>query len=271
MMKKRNVTKKIALVAMAALMALGMAACGKKDKDDSDKASVSSSTTVSQEKQNNGSSVSNEEKSSAEDDGHDWPFMGESFGKKYVVETYKKCEDLSDWGNYADFQLAGTTMYIKYPVLIPTGDNRIAYQGDGTVVMVVPMSGSISDSISGLESILQVAIDNPDSPRSPIFMMVSHFGVHTDGFVDMAIDSSTTETVGQYECCKYTGTAKYKIDTEFNPDEHSVQFVAYATYAKCNNAPFYWLVFDETKDQTMGSALADYAKKMGYTIVEDSE
>ena len=264
------IIKRIALIAMVAAMALGLIACGKKDKESTD-TSVSSISATSQESKKSEASDTNEAKTETSDDGHDWPFMDESFGKRYVVETYKKCEDLSDWGNYADFQLSGTTMYIKYPVLIPTGDNRIAYQGDGTVVMVAPMSGSIGESINGLESILQVAIDNPDSPRSPIFMMSSHFGVHTDGFVNMSIDSTTTETVGQYECSKYTGTAKYKIDTEFYPDEHTVRFVAYATYAKSNNAPFYWLVFDETKDQTMGDVLADYAKKMGYTIVEDAD
>ena len=270
-MKKRNVTKRITVIALATVMALSLVACGKKDKDDSDKASVSLSVSESQETQKIESSTDSEQADSVEDDAHEWPYLGKSLCLKYVIETDKQCEDLSDWGNYADFQLSGTTMYIKYPVLIPTGDNRIAYQGDGTVVMVAPMSGSIGESINGLESILQVAIDNPDSPRSPIFMMASHFGVHTDGFVNVSIDSTTAEIVGQYECSKYTGTAKYKIDTEFYPDEHTVRFVAYATYAKSNNAPFYWLVFDETKDQTMGDVLADYAKKMGYTIVEDAD
>lgn len=270
-MKKENVTKRIALIAMAALMTLGLVACGKKDKAGSGEVSVSSSPSVSEEKKEKDSSVNGEEKNSAENNGQDWPYLDESYGKKYVVESYKKCEDLSDWGNYKMLRLHDCSVYIKYPVLIPTSDNRIAYQGDGSVVMVVPMGGNLGEQITGLDTILPIAIDNPESPKSPIFMLKSYFSVHSDGYVDLTVDSSSMETIGQYDCCKYTGSAKYVADKEFAPEEHTIQFVAYATFTKSTNEAFYWLVFDETKDQTMGDVLADYAKKMGYTIVEDAD
>ncbi len=268
-MKRRNLSKRIAVIAIVAVMTLGMIACGKKDKEGTD-TSVSSTGSVSQDSKKNETSVTNDEKNVTSDDSHDWPYMDESFGKRYVVETYKNCEDLSEWGNYKKFQLHDCAVYIKFPILIPTSDRRIAYQGDGTVVMFVPM-GNLGEQINGLDTILQVAIDNQESPKSPIFMIKSHFGIHSEGYVNISIDSSNAETIGQYDCYKYTGSANYVVDKEFEPDEHTIQFVAYGTFAKSTNEAFYWLVFDETKDQTMGSALADYAKKMGYTIVEDAE
>ena len=270
-MKKRIVTKKIAVVFMAAIMTMGMIACGKKDKDDSSQVSISSETSTSKDSKKEETSSSKEEIDDSKTDGHDWPFMSESMGLSYVAEVYNKCEDLTEWGSYKDFNLKYSWLYIKFPSLIPTSTNRVAYQTDKTVVMFEHVSeNTFTDQITDLESILKVSIDNEEEFGSPIYWMKDYWKIRRDnGYVKMAIESVELETVGQYDCCKYIGTAVHlgKNDTE----ETASQFVAYSTFTKNGNEPIYWIVFDVSEDQSLGSTIADYAKKMGYTIVEDPD
>ncbi|SCX11731.1 hypothetical protein SAMN02910339_01649 [Lachnospiraceae bacterium YSD2013] len=267
-MKKGNVTKKIAVLVMTAIMAMGLIACGKKDKDDSGQTSVTSETSTSKESKKEETSTSKEENKDPKFEGHDWPFISESLGLKYVAEVYNKCEDLTEWGSYKDFVTRDNHMYIKYPSLIPTSTNHVAYQTDPTVAMFDYASeNSYTDEITDLESILKVSIENGEEFGSPIYWMKDYWNIYTDGYVTMSISSTELETIGQYDCCKYIGTATHAGD--YDKTEITTQFVAYSAYTKNGNEPFYWMVFDVSEDQSLGSTIADYAKKMGYTIVED--
>ncbi|MCR4677332.1 MAG: hypothetical protein K5679_01120 [Lachnospiraceae bacterium] len=267
-MKKRNLGKKMAIIVMTAIMAIGLIACGKKDKDDSSQTSITSETSASRESKSEETSTSKEENKDPKFEGHDWPFMSESMGLSYVAEVYNKCEDLTEWGSYKDFNFRDIWMYIKYPSLIPTSTNRVAYQTDATVVLCDYVSeNSFTDEITDLESILYLSIENEEEYGSPVFWMKNYWNIYTDGYVKMSIDSTELETVGQYDCCKYAGTATHAGD--YDKTEITTQFVAYSAFTKNGNEPFYWMVFDVSEDQSLGSTIADYARKMGYTIVED--
>ena len=266
-MKRRNLSKRIAVIAIVAVMTLGMIACGKKGKDGTD-TSVSSTSSVSQDSKKSETSATNDEKNVTSDDSHDWPYMDESFGKRYVVETYKNCEDLSDWGVYAKFRVNNNWLYIKYPSLIPTSSNYVAYQADNTIALFMDTTGcSYSGEITDLDAIIEKSIENPEEFSSPIYQMKKYWSIVLEGYVDMNIDSKTRETVGQYDCCKFVGTATHVGD--FDKVEHVTQFVGYATFQKSDNTPIYWIVFDESEDQSQAELVAEHAKKMGYTIVED--
>ena len=268
-MKKRNLGKKIAVLIMAAIMTMGLIACGKKDNDDSGQTSVSNETSTSVDNKKEETSISKEENKDPKFEGHDWPFMSESMGLSYVAEVYNKCEDLTEWGSYKDFNFRDIRMYIKYPSLIPTSTNRVAYQTDATVVLVESISQrDYASQITDVESILKIAIDNGKAHGTPIYWMRDYWEIYyDDGYVTMAIDSTELETVGQYDCCKYVGTATHL--GEYDKEESTTQFVAYSTFTKNGNEPIYWMVFDVSEDQSLGDTIADYAKKMGYTIVED--
>ena len=267
-MKRNNLFKKFALVAMSLVMALSMIACGDKDKKSSGDPSVVSSVSSSAKGNGSETSVSNEQKQN--NDGHDWPFMAEQNGLRYVAEVYTKCEDLCDWGNYAKFVMGDLCLYIKYPTLIPAGKNNVAYQTDDTVVLVssIRPKASFIDEIEVLDTIIPVAVKNKDEITAPVFYMNNYWGLHLDNNCSFTIDTKTLETVGQYDCCKQTGTVTYSKDNE--TEQHTLPFVAYATFSKIGNYPIYWFVFDESEGSTLGDTIADYAKKMGYTIVEDS-
>lgn len=269
-MKKGNVTKRIAVIAMATVMALGLIACGDKSKTSSEKVDATSTTsTADSSKETTSSSTddSGKQESSGE---YDWPHMEAGTIGNYVVETYNKCEDLTDWGTYTDIRARHSKVYIKFPSLIPTSHNYVAYQSDDTVVMFLHASETSFDSeITDAESILKAALNHPDDGYSPVFWMNSHWGLYGENTVTMAIESSNTETVGQYECGHYIGTASYTEERSGN--EKNVPFVGYATFTKGSNEPVYWIVFDVSEDKSLGSTIADYAKKMGYTLVDDPD
>lgn len=269
-MKKRNVTKRIAVIAMATVMALGLIACGDKSKTSSEKVDSESVTSTAESGKETTSSVKEEVKKQESNSEHDWPYMEKGTTGYYVVETYNKCEDLSDWGNYQRIRTDEAWVYIKFPSLIPTGHNYVAYQSDDTVVIFAPaVGGSFADKLTDAESILNVAVEYQDDYSAPMPWMRSYWKLYGDSKVTMTIDSSSTETVGLYECGHYTGTAKY---TDANSgEEKSVPFAGYATFTKETNEPVYWLVFDVSEDQSLGATIEDYAKKMGYTFVEEPD
>ena len=265
---KRNIGKKLTAVAMMAAVAMGMMACGKQVSTTTSQTSVIDKTPASAESIREASS--NKESVDANFEVHNWPFMAEQNGLRYVAEVYTKCEDLCDWGNYAKFVMGDLCLYIKYPTLIPAGKNNVAYQTDDTVVLVssIRPKASFIDEIEGLDTIIPVAVKHTDEITAPVFYMNNYWGLHLDNNCSFTIDTTTLETVGQYDCCKHTGTVTYSKDNE--TEQHTLPFVAYATFSKIGNYPIYWFVFDESEGSTLGDTIADYAKKMGYTIVEDA-
>ncbi|MCR4677312.1 MAG: hypothetical protein K5679_01020 [Lachnospiraceae bacterium] len=266
-MKKRNVTKRIAVIAMATVMALGLVACGKSKTSTEDVDSGSVTSTSESQKETASTPTENAEKQESSSE-YDWPHMEAGTIGNYVVETYNKCEDLSDWGNYQCITTDCGNAYIKFPSLIPTGHNYVAYQSDDTVVIFMFASEtSFDNEITDAESILSAAIKHPEDGHSPVRWMNSYWKLYGDNKVNMTIDSADTEIVGQFECGHYTGTASY-IDDK-NGEEKSFPFVGYATFTKGGNEPVYWIVFDESEDKSLGATIADYAKKMGYTLVDD--
>lgn len=266
-MKRNNLTKRIALIAMAAVMALGMAACGNKDKKNTGDSSAITTESSKTEKKNPETSIENNGQNEGNNDGHDWPYVDKESGLKYVVEVYNKCEDLTNWGNYADFNFDDYYLYIKFSSLIPAGKNLVAYQNDDTLVLVTSATRAnyLSD-ISTVDTILPVFIDNAKDFLSPIYLMNDYWGLYLDNTCSISVDTSTLETVGQYDCCKYTGNAKYKGDRE--TEEHVLPYVAYSTFSKNGNYPIIWMVFDESEDHSFGDKIAEDAKKMGYTLTE---
>ncbi|MBO4618275.1 MAG: hypothetical protein J5717_13130 [Lachnospiraceae bacterium] len=265
-MKRTIKTKKIAAIIFATMMALSAVACGDKTGANGGETTVSSSDSK-QEKDGNVTSEEKDEKAGS-NNSHDWPYMEEGTYGKYVVETYGKCEDLTSWGNYKDFQLTSERLYIKFPSLIPTSDNRFAYQSDDTEVLVGDVARSdFENQITDVKSILELSAANYEDHRSAPHQMVRYWKLTGKGDVKMEITSSELETVGQYECCKYIGMATSTRNR--TGETHSYQFVAYSTFTKLYNEPIYWIVFDKSEDQSLGDTIADYAKKMGYTIVEE--
>ena len=262
---KTRMFKRIVITVLIAAMAVGMTACGKKTTSNQTPVSYESTVTESEKQE---TSVEETAKTETDNDGHDWPFIGDTYGKEHVVEVYTQCEDLTDWGSYAMFRTRDNYIYIKFPSLIPTGTNYVAYQSDDTSVFFSDASeGNFTDKITDVESIFKLAIEDKEDTCAPNKWLNPYFRVDMNSEITFTIDSTTLETVGQYDCCKYTGTASF--EKEFSMEKKIYNYVAYSTFTNINNEPIYWIVFDESEDQSLGDTIAEYAKKMAYTIAEN--
>lgn len=266
-MKRNNVIKNGLMVAMTASLLISLAACGGKGEKTESASSADVIETANKTDKQAEVSASEADTKEESDDGHDWPYVEMVYGRGCVIETYKKCEDLTDWGNYEDFLYGDTWIYIKYPTLLPPGKKTVAYQNDDSLVMTTALPRKFFDSeFTDLESILPVAIECSDVRFSPVWIMNDYWNLYLDETCTITIDETSLETVGQYECCKYTGTAKYTgyIDDK----DYELPFVAYATFLKNDNEPFCWIVFDESEDHSFGDTIAEHARKMGLTLTE---
>ncbi len=286
-MKKKDLLKRIAVIAMTTAMTIGLIACG--DKSESkEEASASSETAIEAETE---AEVSAEEPEAKEDDKgnpDDWPHFEFNTDKGLkVIEVYNKCEDLSAWGQYGYFWTRETEIAIKFPAGAPSWntENFFSYQMESPsenkyeeLVLFIPIRDDCEELLSQItdeQSILPVVVENPEEYRSPIrqlgYSLQSHVHNMDGESVSMTIDSSELETVGQYDCCKCTGTMTCKDSEYFHEGpilEHTYSYVGYATFTKDHHEPFYWIVIDYSDDQSQGDLIADHARKMGYTIAE---
>ena len=278
-MKKKGLLKRIAVIAMTTAMTIGLIACG--DKSESkEEASASSETASEAETEAEASAEEPEAKEDDKGNPDDWPHFNDSGTN--VIEVYNKCEDLSEWGYYGYFTTTKTAISIKFPKFRNVGHKLVVFQDNykrGEVIVFAPIredSEELLSQITDEESILPVVIGNPEEYLSPIKQLGYElefdpiYGLDRES-ISMAIDSSELETVGQYDCCKCTGTMTCK-DSDFLHEgpilEHTYPYVGYATFTKIYHEPFYWIVIDYSEDQSQADMIADDARKMGYTIAE---
>ena len=171
--------------------------------------------------------------------------------------------DLSNWGVQesivADKGDNISSAYIKFPTLsgIIQGTGKIAYQTDKTLVILDSQRMSGSPTISRISDVL------PAYFEQTIKIMREY---RRSDWKDFAFNVETSEMVkiNDYDMCKYTGTHTYT----YNGEPGSMKFVAYATQLKENGAYIYWMVLDETEDQSMTNTIMEHATNMAYTFHE---
>ena len=278
-MRKKDLLRRIAVIAMTTAMTIGLIACG--DKSESkEEASASSETAIEAEAEAEASAEEPEAKEDDKGNPDDWPHFSDS--GLTVIEVYNKCEDLSDWGVYGYFTTMKTAISIKFPDHPPVKSSLVAHQDVDEYeefILFVPIPDDNEELLSQItdeQSILPVVVENTEEYRSPVYLL----GHELDSYVynmdresvSMTVDSSELETVGQYDCCKCTGTMTCKDAETYRGDpllEHTYSYVGYATFTKDHHEPFYWIVIDYSDDQSRGDIIADHARKMGLTIAEN--
>ncbi|MBO4809249.1 MAG: hypothetical protein J5537_09415 [Lachnospiraceae bacterium] len=277
-MKKKDLLKRIAVIAMTTAMTIGLIACGDKSKN-SEGTDASSETSIEAETEAEASAEEPEAKEDDKGNPDDWPHFSDS--GLTVIEVYNKCEDLSDWGVYGYFTTMKTAISIKFPDHPPVKSNLVAHQNTDEYeefIVFAPIQDECEELVSQItdeQSILPVVIENTEEYFSPVYLLGYELGYHYDmdrESVSMTVDSSELETVGQYDCCKCTGTMTCKDAETYRGDpllEHTYSYVGYATFTKDHHEPFYWIVIDYSDDQSQGDIIADHARKMGLTIAEN--
>ena len=152
--------------------------------------------------------------------------------------------------------LAG--FYINFPSLtgIPEGTGLVAYQEDDTRVVLAQCQNL---EISSVDSTF------PACFTQTVGIFKVNYGMrYSDG--EFTIESKESAgTINGYEMYKFVGTHSFK----YQGNLISYKYVAYATKLKTNGAYIYWLVQDESQDQSLYSTIEEYAYKMALSLREE--
>mgnify|MGYP003300822225 CR=1 FL=1 len=151
--------------------------------------------------------------------------------------------------------------HIKFPNLcgIVEGTGKIAYQPDESLVLLGSEIDFNEPEIEGnkIENIF------PAYFIKVAEIMEAYRGAKYKDF-EFEITSKETVNVNGYEMCKYTGKHTFAS----RKDNYEMNFVAYATRLKGNDAVVYWMVLDETDDQILSDVIESHADKMAQTLHE---
>lgn len=185
-------------------------------------------------------------------------------------ETTSK-EDTDDWGVREEI-VAGkngilTTAYIKFPSLsgIVRGTGKIAYQKDKTLVILDAerKTGSPVLTDDSCDKVFPAYFEQTKG------IIDSYRQMNYDNFEFSILDKEIV-TVNGYEMCKFTGKHTFTVKdvNTFETKNVDISFVAYATKLNGNGAYVYWMVLDESEDQSLTKTIEEYADKMAKTLSE---
>lgn len=137
------------------------------------------------------------------------------------------------------------------------GNGLIGQQQDGTVALISGQNAK-SPQIQQLSELL------PAYGEHLTYTMVKMYGLITDNYV-VDVESDEAVTVNGYDMHRFEG----KISFDFDGVPTEYQYVAYATVLESNGGYAYWVVYDDTEDQSKGELIAEHAYHMAQTFKED--
>lgn len=233
--------KKILTILLSLAMIVGLCACGsEKQTENNEKGNTDTNIESIVEE------VDDEKEDESEENMEDWGVQEKIVAKKN--DTF-------------------TTAYIKFPTLsgITEGTGKIAYQKDNTLVILDAEHKDVFPNVtaSSCEDVFPAYFEQTKS------IIDAYRQMDYDNF-EFNVSNKETVTVNGYEMCKYTGKHTFTIDTY--SDEGTIDcemnFVAYATKLNGNGVYVYWMVLDESEDQSLSKTIEEYADKMAKTLHE---
>lgn len=179
--------------------------------------------------------------------------------------TVKEDEEITaeNWGVTAWWSAKTDTTSKNYAINFPNftgyteGSSMIAEQLDGTVALISGQNYKAPE-INNVTELFPAYYDHLQ------FTLEAFYGIMSMNYV-FSVDDSETVTIGDYEMCRFEGSFEfddYKEHKDF-------QFVAYATTLKSNGAYAYWVVYDNSEDQSNGKLISEHALNMAKTFREE--
>lgn len=152
-------------------------------------------------------------------------------------------------------------VYIKFPYLtgITKGQGKVAYQTDGSLVILGSESDFEEPNVDGgkVENIFPAYFEKIKGTLK-LYRQVDYSDY------DFEIKTKEVITVNNYEMCKYIGNHTFTL----NGEKKSISFVGYSTKLNSNDAAVYWMVLDDTTEQSLGSTIESHADKMAESLHE---
>lgn len=176
-------------------------------------------------------------------------------------------EDPLEWGITDQFSAETKDSIKSYYINLPHyagasyGRARGGEQLDGTVVLI---SGQHDEApeINGTSELFPAYFDQLQSS------LESYYGLRSSNYTLSLLDTDST-TIGDYEMYIFTGTIAFDYDWQNEVSRREYQFVSYATTLKSNGGYAFWVVYDETEDQSNGELIAQHALNMAKTFREE--
>lgn len=238
--------KKILALILAFAMVACVAGCS---KSEGEPAESKNNSSVS-EKENNEEATENETENET---------VAEVWGKKEQLITINE--------NKSTVLLS---MRVPTTNTSNVGPGMCGYQEDGTIVLF----GGLRSTASGYKAIESIDKMFPAYFDQTI-EIVENFRRDSQQYdlTDYAFKLTAQENIkiNDYEMCKYTGVHTYTEENRETGEyiEKSMNFVSYATRVKGNNQPVYWMVLDNSEDQSLGELIEANALNMAKTLQEE--
>ena len=187
-------------------------------------------------------------------------------GSDDITNTIDEQDTQNEDGGFVDSfslqneELKVSTINFRWPTAEgrPAATGKGATQGDGTYVLVDGYVNGISPKGVALEEFFPQYFEQTKNAFAR-----SYGSNYTDAAFTSTMDG--VSTINGYKVCKYTGQHTFK----FKGVDYSYQFVSYVTTLKGNGAYVYWLVQDETADQSAGKQMEENALKIIQSVRED--
>lgn len=171
--------------------------------------------------------------------------------------------DISEWGVACTHgnsnEIANGGYEIRFPKLvgIPKVSGLVGYQEDGTRVIVDGELWGISPDVNDVEEVF------PTYFEQTVAILDTYYDPSYADFA-FTVDSQEVVEVNDYTMCKYNGTHTFTIDGQ----AMRYQFVAYAVLLHANEGVTYWMVLDESEDQSLIETIESHAYNMALSLIE---
>lgn len=141
---------------------------------------------------------------------------------------------------------------------IKKGGGRVAQQTDGTLILIDTESRLDESIPQSLEEAFEFykykGVDCLDSYRNWDY----------ENF-DFITKTSEIVEINGYKMSKHTGTHTFT----FKDAPYEMNFVAYVTQLKANDGYIFWMVIDETEEQSLSETISSHGENMAKSLVED--
>lgn len=214
---------------LAVLLLVSLTACGSPSKDNNAPAGDPQNTTGGE-----GTSGAGEDKTPEED----WGIEGD-IAVRFNQDTQLIC-----------FRWPGSPGNTA-------GSGKAGGQGDDTFVLVDRYVEDVSPENVSLENFFPAYFEQTIAAFSDFYYLK-----YSDG--SLTVESSEVSTVNGYEVCMFTGKHTYK----HSGADRERAYVAYVTTLKSNGGYVYWLVQDNSSDQSNGALIRDHADRIIRSIWE---
>lgn len=182
------------------------------------------------------------------------------------VEEEEAVENLvpDDWGELSSVTYNDWKAYIRFPELSPL--NRIGTYGYGIdqeteawVLFDIPDVDSF-DVFSSAEDVLLNSTDQL------IAAIKQHKANHN--YENYTVELTTQEpiSINHTQMCRYTGICVYEDWSTGYKELVEQQFVAYSAQVSGYDGYVYWVLLDESDDQSLADWLSENGENMAWTL-----